>query len=142
MLDPELQPNQKVLKNLFKADKVKTLKISKKWSALADGGFVYNKYLSRKQVYPFDLPAVMSVSVNRANIREKPSTSAKAVGQYFKGKPLKVHSIDDGWAKVGKYQYISVELLKLVEMKQMNIARKKRRSKKVGYNYFKLQPLK
>ena len=45
-----------------------------------------------------------------ANIREMPSTSSEVVGQYFKGKPLKVHSITDGWAKVGKYQYISVSL--------------------------------
>ena len=115
----------KVLSTLVKADEVKALKVSEKWSAIKGGGFVYSKYLSKEKVYPFDLPVVMSVDVRRANIREMPSTSSEVVGQYFKGKPLKVHSITDGWAKVGKYQYISVSLLKVMEAGKMNIAKRK-----------------
>ena len=71
----------------------------------------------------------MKVDVNRANIRETPSTSASVVGQYYKGKPLKVHSIKNGWAKVGKFQFISVDLLKVMNAKGM-VA--KRSTKKKG----------
>ena len=109
----------KVLSTLVKADKISVTKVSDKWSAVKGGGFIYNKYLSSERVYPFDLPAVMKVDVNRANIRETPSTSASVVGQYYKGKPLKVHSIKNGWAKVGKFQFISVDLLKVMNAKGM-----------------------
>ena len=47
----------------------------------------------------------------------------------FKVNLLKVHAIKDGWAKVGKYQYISVDLLKVLEAKNMNIAKRKVRKK-------------
>ena len=114
----------------MKADEVKALKVSDRWSAIEGGGFVYSKYLSAEKVYPFDLPVVMTVDVNRANIRENASTKAQVVGQYFKGKPLKVHAIKDGWAKVGKYQFISVDLLKVLEAKNMNIAKRKTRKRK------------
>ena len=120
----------KVLSTLVKADEVKALKVSDRWSAIEGGGFVYSKYLSAEKVYPFDLPVVMTVDVNRANIRENASTKAQVVGQYFKGKPLKVHAIKDGWAKVGKYQFISVDLLKVLEAKNMNIAKRKTRKRK------------
>ena len=60
----------KVLSTLVKADEVKALKVSEKWSAIKGGGFVYSKYLSKEKVYPFDLPVVMSVDVRRQHQRD------------------------------------------------------------------------
>jgi uncharacterized protein YraI len=83
------------------------------WAQLADGGFVFRKLVTSEAPRKLQLPAVMRVSVEKAEIRGGPGAQYPVLGLYFRNHKVEVQELESGWLRVGPDQYMRAQELEL-----------------------------
>lgn len=83
------------------------------WAQVAGGGFVFRKLVTAEAPQVLQLPALMRVSVEKAEIRSGPGPQYPILGLYFRNHKVEVQELQSGWLRVGQDQYIRAQEMEL-----------------------------
>ncbi|HET9237808.1 MAG TPA: hypothetical protein VFO10_11185 [Oligoflexus sp.] len=83
------------------------------WAQVAGGGFVFRKLVTQEAPKLIQLPAVMRVSVEKAEIRGGPGQQYPVLGLYFRNHKVEVQEMQGAWLRVGPDQFIRAQEMEL-----------------------------
>lgn len=101
---------------LRKADPGTELKLqifNQEWGQLQGGGYVFRKLLQSEAPQALQLPALMKVVVDRAEIRGGPGQQYPVLGLYFRNHKVEVQELQSGWMRVGPDQFMRAQELEV-----------------------------
>ncbi|WP_218110054.1 SH3 domain-containing protein [Oligoflexus tunisiensis] len=103
----------RILRKAQPGSELKLQAFNDEWAQLADGGFVFRKLVTNEAPRKLQLPAVMRVSVEKAEIRGGPGAQYPVLGLYFRNHKVEVQELESGWLRVGPDQYMRAQELEL-----------------------------
>jgi hypothetical protein len=103
----------KVLRKAEPGAELKLQVFNSEWAQVSGGGFVYRKLVTQEAPQILQLPAVMRVTVEKAEIRGGPGQQYPVLGLYFRNHKLEVQEMQGAWLRVGPDQYIRAQEMEL-----------------------------
>jgi SH3-like domain-containing protein len=103
----------RVLRKAEPGTELKLQLFNNEWAQVAGGGFVFRKLVTQEAPRILQLPAVMRVTVEKAEIRGGPGAQYPVLGLYFRNHKVEVQAMQSGWLRVGPEQYMRSQELEL-----------------------------
>jgi hypothetical protein len=103
----------KVLRKAQPGSELKLQIFNSEWAQVSGGGFVFRKLVTQEAPKILQLPAVMRVAVEKAEIRGGPGQQYPVLGLYFRNHKVEVQEMQGGWLRVGQDQYIRAQEMEL-----------------------------
>ncbi len=83
------------------------------WARVAEGGFIFRKLVTDQSPKTLQLPALMRVTVEKAEIHSGPGKQFPVLGLYFKNHRVEVQDLQDGWLRIGPDQFIRAQEMEI-----------------------------
>lgn len=103
----------KVLRKAEPGSELKLQPFNHEWAQVSGGGFVFRKLVTQDAPKLIQLPAVMRVTVEKAEIRGGPGQQYPVLGLYFRNHKVEVQEMQGAWLRVGPDQYIRAQEMEL-----------------------------
>ncbi len=105
--------SSKVLRKAEPGAELKLQIFNAEWAQVSGGGFVFRKLVTQEAPKVLQLPAVMRVTVEKAEIRGGPGQQYPVLGLYFRNHKVEVQEMEGAWLRVGPDQYIRAQEMEL-----------------------------
>jgi hypothetical protein len=103
----------RVLRKAEPGSELKLQAFNAEWAQVSGGGFVFRKLVTREAPRALQLPALMRVAVEKAEIHGGPGPNYPVLGIYFRNHRVEVQDMQSGWLRVGPDQYIRAQEMEL-----------------------------
>jgi hypothetical protein len=103
----------KVLRKAEPGSELKIQAFNQEWAQVSGGGFVFRKLVTQEAPKMIQLPAVMRVTVEKAEIRGGPGQQYPVLGLYFRNHKVEVQEMQGAWLRVGPDQFIRAQEMEL-----------------------------
>ncbi|HYX35909.1 MAG TPA: hypothetical protein VE954_22645 [Oligoflexus sp.] len=105
--------SSRVLRKAEPGSELKLQIFNGEWAQVSGGGFVFRKLVTNEAPRTLQLPAVMRVTVEKAEIHGGPGTQFPVLGIYFRNHKVEVQDMQSGWLRIGPDQYIRAQEMEL-----------------------------
>jgi hypothetical protein len=103
----------RIIRKAEPTSEVKLQIFNGEWAQVLGGGFVFRKLVTNEAPRLLQLPAVMRVTVEKAEIRGGPGQHYPVLGLYFRNHKLEVQEAQGVWLRVGPDQFIRAQEMEL-----------------------------
>lgn len=103
----------RILRKAEPGSELKLQAFNQEWAQVSGGGFVFRKLVTQEAPKLIQLPAVMRVTVEKAEIRGGPGQQYPVLGLYFRNHKVEVQEMQGAWLRVGPDQYIRAQEMEL-----------------------------
>jgi hypothetical protein len=103
----------RILRKAEPGSELKIQAFNQEWAQVSGGGFVFRKLVTQEAPKLIQLPAVMRVSVEKAEIRGGPGQQYPVLGLYFRNHKVEVQEMQGAWLRVGPDQFIRAQEMEL-----------------------------
>lgn len=103
----------RILRKAEPGSELKLQAFNHEWAQVSGGGFVFRKLVTQEAPKLIQLPAVMRVTVEKAEIRGGPGQQYPVLGLYFRNHKVEVQEMQGAWLRVGPDQYIRAQEMEL-----------------------------
>jgi len=103
----------RIVRKVEPGSEVKLQVFNGEWAQVSGGGFVFRKLITSEAPRLLQLPAVMRVTVEKAEIRGGPGQNYPVLGLYFRNHKVEVQEAQGAWLRVGPDQFIRAQEMEL-----------------------------